>query len=46
MQFTLSQSYQEYQGAYDMFVFDFFFLANNLTMPKIYHSRDAKEMFS
>ena len=34
MQFTLSQSYQEYQGVYDMFVFDFFFFGQQFNHAK------------
>ena len=50
MQFTLSQSYQEYQGVYDIYIcvcvcVCVCIFTNNLIMPKIYHSRDAREMF-
>lgn len=38
----MSQSYHDYQCIYDSF---FSFFTNNLNMPKIYHSRDAQEMF-
>lgn len=41
--FILSQSYHGYQYIYDRF---FSFLTKNLNMPKIYHSRDAQEMFT